>query len=84
MSDYIITFHTVSDALYFEKIARSELAVETITVPRKLSTSCGYAIRASDVANVDQIDAFVQRKDICYSEIFLAENGDYHLIATSS
>lgn len=40
----LITFHSVSSALYLETVLKErELGCRIIPVPRELSSSCGYA-----------------------------------------
>jgi hypothetical protein len=45
-SFHVATFHSVSQALRFEKLLQQEkIAVKMIPVPRILSSSCGIAAR---------------------------------------
>ena len=44
----VATFHSVHDALHFEKIIKAnKLDVQLIPVPREISSSCGIAARFS-------------------------------------
>ncbi|MBT9140335.1 MAG: hypothetical protein DDT30_00911 [Dehalococcoidia bacterium] len=46
---YVVTFHSVSQALRFEKLALSQgIAIKLIPVPRVLSSSCGIAARFTE------------------------------------
>lgn len=41
----LVTFHSVSDALYTQKmLAGQGISGEVIPVPRDVSSSCGYAV----------------------------------------
>jgi hypothetical protein len=46
---YVVTFHSVSQALRFEKLALSQgIAIKLIPVPRVISSSCGVAARFTE------------------------------------
>jgi hypothetical protein len=48
-SFHVATFHSVSQALRFEKLLQQrELQVKMIPVPRIISSSCGIAARFAD------------------------------------
>lgn len=44
----VVTFHSVHDALYFEKsLKKLSLDLQMIPVPREISSSCGIAAKFS-------------------------------------
>lgn len=83
MNNYIITFFTVTDALYFEKLSKNKMSVRLINVPRKLSTSCGYALEVQNALSED-LESLLEMEQAFYQEVFLVENGDYKMIVDNS
>ena len=57
--DYLVTFHTTSDAMRGEKICQQdELKANLQPVPRDISSSCGLALKADDVVLCDLKETF--------------------------
>ena len=68
--NHIVTFHTISEALRFEKeLKANNLKVELRPVPRKLSSSCGNCafINSSELEEVKNI---MQEKNLEYEGIY--------------
>ena len=64
----IYTFHTISQALKFEKILKkNKIEVKLRPVPRKLSSSCGNCAYVN-TKDVDKIEELCEENKIEYDE----------------
>ena len=62
-SFHVATFHSVSQALRFEKLLQhNQLEVKIIPVPRIISSSCGIAARFPD-DNLSAVTAILLRSE---------------------
>lgn len=69
---YIITFHSVSDALVAKKKLESlGGSGSVVPTPRALSSSCGYALDADDASKLALKEA-LSEFDVGFGEIYLA------------
>ncbi len=65
----IVTFHTTTEAMKMESLARSEkIAGRLIPVPTIISAGCGMAWSAN-VCERANIEAFIQKEKIKIQEI---------------
>lgn len=68
--NHIITFHTISEALRFERELKiKNLKVELRPVPRKLSSSCGNCAFI-DSDELEEVKSIIQEKNLEYDEIY--------------
>lgn len=68
--NHIVTFHTISEALRFERELKAKnLKVELRPVPRKLSSSCGNCAFI-DSNELEEVKSIMQEKDLEYDEIY--------------
>jgi hypothetical protein len=71
---YVATFHSVSQALRFEKLTQSQnIAVKMIPVPRVISSSCGIAARFS-AELLDDVAKMLSSDRVAVEELYLFEN----------
>lgn len=69
----VATFHSVHDALYFEKVFKEiGLNLQLIPVPREISSSCGIAARFSTTYRSD-FEKAIADKNLEIDEIFTLE-----------
>lgn len=60
----VATFHSVHDALHFEKIVKAEgLKIRLIPVPREISSSCGISAKFTPELR-EQIEAIIKREQL--------------------
>ncbi|MGM0471264.1 MAG: DUF3343 domain-containing protein [Bacillota bacterium] len=64
-----MTFHSTHAALEFEKIAKEEVDVKSIPVPRQISSSCGIAARFEEEKS-DQVQDICQQNGIDFDGIY--------------
>lgn len=68
--NHIVTFHTISEALRFEReLKANNLKVELRPVPRKLSSSCGNCAFI-DSNELEEVKSIMQEKDLEHDEIY--------------
>lgn len=68
--NHIVTFHTISEALRFERELKAKnLKVELRPVPRKLSSSCGNCAFI-DSNELEEVNSIMQEKDLEYDGIY--------------
>lgn len=68
--NHIVTFHTISEALRFERELKAKnLKVELRPVPRKLSSSCGNCAFI-DSSELEEVKSLMREKDLEHDEIF--------------
>lgn len=68
--NHIVTFHTISEALRFERELKAKnLKVELRPVPRKLSSSCGNCAFI-DSNELEEVKSLMREKDLEHDEIF--------------
>lgn len=81
----IVTFYTVSSALYLETLlAAQEVPCRIIPVPRALSSSCGYAAEVADIAPKALI-SLLSEYELEWEAIYRAASGEeYSLILTQA
>ena len=69
--NHIVTFHTISEALRFERELKiKNLKVELRPVPRKLSSSCGNCAFI-DSDELEEVKSIIQKKNLEHDEIYL-------------
>lgn len=69
----VITFHSVSEALNFEKVMKAEgLEIKLIPVPREISSSCGLAARFSP-EDKDRVLAVATEKNLAMKKLYVLE-----------
>lgn len=68
--NHIVTFHTISEALRFERELKAKnLKVELRPVPRKLSSSCGNCAFI-DSDELEEVKSIIQEKNLEHDEIY--------------
>ena len=68
--NHIVTFHTISEALRFEReLEAKNLKVELRPVPRKLSSSCGNCAFI-DSDELEEVKSIIQEKNLEHDEIY--------------
>lgn len=68
--NHIVTFHTISEALRFERELKiKNLKVELRPVPRKLSSSCGNCAFI-DSDELEEVKTIIQEKNLEHDEIY--------------
>lgn len=79
---YLVTFHSVSDALMAKKLLDANGGKGTVVpAPRALSSSCGYALEVEDASNLALKEALDELGGD-YSEIYTAERNGKNVIYT--
>lgn len=79
---YLVTFHSVSDALMAKKLLDASGGKGTvIPAPRTLSTSCGYALEVESSSNMALKEA-LEKLNGDYSEIYSAERYGRNVVYT--
>lgn len=78
----LITFHSVSSALYLDKIMKNEdMECKIVPVPRSLSSSCGYSAIIKKT-EPNEFKEYMGLNDIEWEEIYsCGENDQYELFA---
>ena len=78
MVSYLITFFTHSGAVgYRRKLAKHNMYAEVMPVPRKVSSSCGVALKLNE--DNDQTPDITDEVEA----IYIIENNDYKSIYNS-
>ena len=68
--NHIVTFHTISEALRFERELKAKnLKVELRPVPRKLSNSCGNCAFI-DSRELEEVKSIIQKNNLEYDGIY--------------
>lgn len=68
--NHIVTFHTISEALRFERELKvNNLKVELRPVPRKLSSSCGNCAFI-DSSELKEVKNIMQEKNLEYDGLY--------------
>lgn len=71
---YVATFHSVSQALRFEKLTQNEnIDVKMIPVPRVISSSCGIAAKFSAEVLTDVV-TLLSSDRVAVEELYRFEN----------
>jgi hypothetical protein len=77
----VATFHSVSQALRFEKLLLSlNLSVKLLPVPRILSSSCGIAARFPQNM-LPEVEKLAQAQQADVEEVYLMQQEGKHLRA---
>ncbi|HHU33327.1 MAG: DUF3343 domain-containing protein [Zhaonellaceae bacterium] len=67
----VATFHSVHDALHFEKIVKAEgHKIRLIPVPREISSSCGISAKFSPELR-EQIEAIIKKEQLEVEGIYV-------------
>jgi len=70
----VATFHSVHEALQFEKIIKArELELQLIPVPREISSSCGIAAKFSPEIR-EKIEAIIEQEQLEVDGIYELED----------
>ena len=71
----VVTFHSVSSALYLEKLlGERQITCVVIPVPRELSSSCGYALEAN-TTDAAALTNFMNEHDVEWENMYRREGG---------
>ncbi len=70
----VITFHSISDALTFEKVALAAkgFSFNLIPIPRELSSSCGIVARIA-VEDLAKAEKLIEDKNLTINECHILE-----------
>jgi hypothetical protein len=69
----VATFHSVHEALHFEKIIKAEgLELQLVPVPREISSSCGIAAKFSPELR-PQIEDIADREQLEIDGVYVLE-----------
>ena len=70
----VITFHSISDALTFEKVALAGKGFHfnLIPIPRELSSSCGIVARIA-IEDLAKAESLIQDKKLTINECHILE-----------
>lgn len=70
----VVTFHSVHDALHFEKtLKKAGLNLQLIPVPREISSSCGIAAKFSPEER-NKFEQAILQENLEIEQIYLLEN----------
>lgn len=70
---YVGTFHSVHEALNFEKaLKEANIKHQMIPVPREISSSCGLAVKFSP-EDKSKVDDLVASKNLLLNNFYLLE-----------
>lgn len=76
----LVTFHSVSSALMLEALGKERgIACSVIPVPRKLSSSCGYAAELEmDLA--EELHTLLDENGLEWEAVYAPQNGEYQTL----
>lgn len=79
MKDYcFVTFHTTYFAVRAEAVIKN-IELKMVPVPRKISTSCGTAMRFC-YTQLKEISVLLEQNSIQFEAIYKQSGNDYELI----
>lgn len=71
----LVTFHSVSAALYAQRLMDKSGVVSTVVpVPRSVSSSCGYALESARIG-AEELAARLNEGDVEWERIYRKETG---------
>lgn len=76
MPRFVITFSSTHQAMAAEDALDGSVSMELIPTPRQISAECGFTLLVQ-VQDASSLKELLQKKHLCYSQIFeMIEQGE--------